>query len=393
MNRRDLLKAGILAAGLAAAGCSGVKNGAKSDYDDLNITPKQTATYEFSSPLPFNFALIDEMYEYNKTLHKSKVTSLYNNLPMPYISFLEENFQSNRGENTDIKSFDDFAKYVKYAQKKGFEFFYVLNSPKPFSEETFRKHEKDFYHLLDQLHNIGCNNIKVANTQVADIIQAYKHKFDLTLSTSFEFRNIPQYQNLMFTAKKIKTINVATDNNHNFHFLRNLRKEFPKTPIELIVNERCIYGCPGRIPHASTFFCIWDCYGLLKKIGHMAYFCKCNYVFPWDLEYYSAIGVNNFKLISFPLRAKFDSIFFLRNYIDCVEKGIDNMTVNDFFSGIYDIHDIRTKTDVKLSEIKDLFPDVRHFVKYGNRCADICGVECRYCFECADKLKKTGMFE
>ena len=30
-----------------------------------------------------------------------------------------------------------------------------------------------------------------------------------------------------------------------------------------------------------------------------------------------------------------------------------------------------------------------HFKKYGHLCALICGVECKYCYKCAEKIQKV----
>ena len=32
-----------------------------------------------------------------------------------------------------------------------------------------------------------------------------------------------------------------------------------------------------------------------------------------------------------------------------------------------------------------------HFKKYGHLCASRCGVECRYCYKCAEKIQKVFM--
>ena len=38
---------------------------------------------------------------------------------------------------------------------------------------------------------------------------------------------------------------------------------------------------------------------------------------------------------------------------------------------------------------KKYLPDIKYFQKYGHLCASRCGVECRYCYKCAEKIQKV----
>ncbi|MBQ8476357.1 hypothetical protein IJ531_04770 [bacterium] len=81
MQRRDLLKAGFAAMGagaIAMSGCTKNEHASIVNFDEEEITPKQTATYEFSTPLPFNYKTIDDILELNSNVKKCKVTGFYN---------------------------------------------------------------------------------------------------------------------------------------------------------------------------------------------------------------------------------------------------------------------------------------------------------------------------
>ncbi|MBQ8476058.1 hypothetical protein IJ531_03250, partial [bacterium] len=157
MKRRELIKSGILAAGAAAlSGCSkDVVQTAQSD--ELDITPHQTGIYEFSTPLPFNSKTIDEIIELNATLKKSQVTSFYNNAPNQdfnhWVSIERASY------NAKIKTYEEFGKFVKYAISNGFNFTYLMNSPKPFSEKDFLTFKDEFLYLLDFIYQTGCRDI------------------------------------------------------------------------------------------------------------------------------------------------------------------------------------------------------------------------------------------
>ena len=390
MNRRELIKSGLIAAGTTAIGVVAARNKALNDciFSPIDIIPKQTDIYKIYAPMPFNFEFIDEMIEMNSKFKKSQIKTFYNNFPYPLCSQFDFNFETVRGRNYDIKSFDDFAKRVKYVQDKGFKFVYLLNSPKPFTAQEFSHYKKELFMLLDNLASIGCLELKIANTQLMQIVSRERPEFVLSASTSFEYHNISQYVNLINAYPQIKSINVAIDDNHNFLYLQNIKKTFPNVDIEVMVNERCIHGCPARISHCSSFFESFHCKELMERIGKFKYFFSTNLIYPWQLEYYSAIGINTFKFMSYPLRADINNIKFLRNYLKCIEYGIKDLTADDFFNGIFEM-DIKIKNNVLISDIIHLFPDFKHFVKYGGNRSNVCGIDCHYCMDCSNKIKEV----
>ena len=242
--------------------------------------------------------------------------------------------------------------------------------------------------LLDSLHEAGCKEIKVANNQLVNFLEE-ETDFDISLSTSFEYHNVSQYKNVFRTNKRIKALDVAIDDNRNFVFLKNLKKMLPDTKIEVMLNEQCIHGCPARISHASSFYKIWNCNSVKKDLGAVEYFCKNNVIYPWNLPYYSDLGINHFKFMAFPyLRSNIKSLDFFSKYLSCVENGVENLKANDFFNGIF-YTGIKFEDNVLLTDIIPLLPNIDKFVKDGEKCANICDIECTYCLNCAKKLKKA----
>lgn len=385
MKRRELIKTSILTAGLSAIN-SDIAS-AEPSFPDLEIKPKQTSIYKISRPMPFDFEQIDDIKKTNLKLKKSKITTLYNSYPAPLCYTFGGEFQTNRGFNDDIKNFDDFAKYVKYAQDKGFRFIYNLNNPKPFFKEDYEVQKKALFELLENLKKIGCNDIKIANDQLLKIISREKFGFNLHVSTSCEYLNLQNYINLVETYPNIKSINLPTDENRNFRLLRNLRKRYPKIEIELLVNEPCIFGCPSRRIHPSTDFCYFNCKSFRDKDCGIPYFFKCNMIYPWWLEYYSAIGINNFKF-SLYTRGKGQNLQPISTYFFCIDNGFENISIQEFFTNILWLYGKDYNKDLMLSDIKPYFPDIRYFVKNGYKCLNRCGSECNYCMDCAEKIKK-----
>ncbi|MBQ8476231.1 hypothetical protein IJ531_04125 [bacterium] len=397
MKRRDLIKTSLLTLGASSLALSGCNNSSVSGLNqnkELNVSdiiPKQTATYEFSTPLPFNYKTIDEIIELNSGLKKSRVMSFHNNTPLPLASKFNQWVQVNRGINKSITTYDDFSKFVKYSIDNGFQFTYLMNSPKPFSEDDFKTFEYEFKYVLDLLHKIGCRDIKVANTQVADLINDItKGAFNLSVSTAFEYHNIAQYKYLFNNHGNFNLIDISNDDNQNFDLLKSFRLAFPDKKLELMINEPCIKGCPARISHISELnFCRFNCGKVKENIGSMEFFLKTGSIYPWNLEYYSALGINNFKFCAPQLsegRANYTDTSYLRNYLRIVEEGINDTDTNTFFNGIYKAG-IDIRNNIRLSSIKDILPDIKYFIKHGYNCAKNCMAVCNYCNLCAKRLE------
>ncbi len=379
MKRREILKAALV---LACSSAGFLSSGCKNQ----SIIPKKTGVFEFSTPLPFNFNLIDEITQFNKTLKKSKVTTFYNSLPLPLASGLSD-FQTNRGQNYNIKTKNDFLKYVKYAQNKGFEFIYTLNSPKNISNAEFDKNSKQLCELLDFLGQNNVLKIKAATNKLFDFISLKYPEFSLGASTSFEFHTLKQYENLLEKYPKIKAVNLTLDENKNFELLKSLKQKFPKIKFELMANEACLFGCPARISHPCSMVNECEYLDIILKKG-FSFIATSRVIFPWDLDYYSAIGINNFKLMK-GSRANLEKITFLKFYLNIAEKGFEKITAKEFFEEIYKTKSPKIKNDkILLSDIFKYLPDINYFVKNGKNCANVCESRCFYCFECAKKLEK-----
>ena len=389
MKRRELIKSAILMSSIAmlcGSGCSNENfSNSKSTKSNFANLKEQKNVYEVCTPLPFNYKTIDEMAEMNNIYKKSKIVSLYNNFPFPFAEKYNDFFGSVRGTNTKINSFDDFAKYVAYAKKYGFKFIYVLNSPKPFSNIDFNNYSKVFYELLDFLHDINVDNIKVANTQVASLINGYKYKFNLSASTGFEFHILEQYVNLVESYPNIDTIDISIDDNRNFKFIKNLKKALPDKKLEILVNEPCPPGCPARISHISTPFCVYDCSKM--KEDPILGLCKTVRIYPWNWIYYQNFGINSFKFVSTPLRAEFSNLFFLKNYLDCVEHGFKDIDLQFLADKIFFLG-INKGKNIKIKDIISKLPNIEYFIENGHNCSNSCRAECTYCYECANKIKQ-----
>ena len=402
MNRREVIKLGSAVLGSLSLGAiAGYEVNSALNKDDkvsesvenkkFSIIPKQTASYEYSSPMPFNKNLIDKIYRLNQKMKKGQFKVLYSSLPDPLGASIHPLLHSIRGENQEIKSIEDYMEYVEYATQKGFKCVYVLNTTWPFSRNDETTTLKIVVPLFKKLYTAGIHDIKLANPNLMAFFTERLPEINMHLSTTSEYHSIQVYKNLINLYPNIKTINISTDDNHNFEFLSSLQKLLPDVKLEVLVNEiTCIKNCPARFYHHciqdSTFPC-----ATIQKQHPSLFIARNNLVHPWQLEYYSATGINNFKFAAAGFeRSYITNINYLKYYVDVVENGIEEYRANDLFGKIYPtkITLPNSKRKYKLSKLIEYLPDISRLIENGARCASDCGVNCRYCYSCAENIKK-----
>ena len=220
-----------------------------------------------------------------------------------------------------------------------------------------------------------------------------------------EYKTIWEYQNFIYFHPEIKQIVPSHDINKNFKLLSLLRKKYPYTELELMVNEGCLQGCPNRIFHESVnidnqiiinndiclsgSYATSFCYPVLHEYPVHSLVIG-NHIFPWDIEEYNKIGINNFKLVG-----RDGYIISFEKYLNSYKmylKGIDNIKniqnypLSDL---MYHLRGNKTLNNILVKDYKKYLPDIKHFKKNGHLCTSRCGVECRYCYKCAEKIKKV----
>ena len=119
------------------------------------------------------------------------------------------------------------------------------------------------------------------------------------------------------------------------------------------------------------------------------YFSNSNIIYPWEINEYSKIGINNFKLVgrNMPEFRTGKYIDYYEKYLNGVDniKNIENLPIRYFNNYIYNNQNII----YTVKEIKPYLPNIEHFKKYGHLCASQCGSECNYCKKCADKMQNA----
>ena len=357
---------------------------------------------EISVPMPSEEKFIDKLVQINNQVEKSKITNVY--FALPITDKDKTTLEQNRLYMSKITDFDYWKKIINYARDKGFDFIYLLNSPRPILYESpylFTQLDK-LDKLINKLRSEDLKKLRIANIQLMGYIAKHYPDMELYTSTSFEYTQVKQVQNLMTLFPQIKQIVPSHEVNKNFKFLKTLRKQYPNLSIEIMLNEGCLGGCPFRFWHAMGVPTIYspkvfqidedlspkwftkNCYSIGDVFDQI---CHSKNIYPWEVEEYSKIGIKNFKLVGRGYK-DFNDGTYLDYYLQYL-KGIDNYkNIEDIELKYFIHHLIQTNLKVKVKDIKSYLPNIKHFIKNGHLCASICGNECRYCAKCSENIKK-----
>ena len=407
LKRRDAIKLGsAVLGGLSLGMLAGCKENYKkpeafntntpSDDEKIaSIVPKQTGQYNFSCPMPFDKHLIDELYNLNKSLKRCKITTFYSSIPSPLADEIHPFLSSVRGHNTSIQKIDDYIELLQYSEKKGFKNIYALNLTRQIMPEEKSGIYAKISGLFNKLTKAGLTDVKICNPSLIELIHKNYPDMNIHISTNTEFHSAQNYEYVYKTFPFIKSINIATDDNHNFHFLQSLKTLLPKVNLELLVNEHgCVKYCISRFYHQCTNAIAFPCKTFISNNPYLQ-LARNNLIHPWELAYYSAIGINNFKLTCLPYsRMMISDINFAKDYIGCADRGLDGYSANDLLGkihyGMNDITRIKFPDDYKLEELARELPDMNYYVKNGHKCSYDCDVNCKYCYNIAENLRKIA---
>ena len=366
---------------------------------------KNKRIYQFSAPMPYTVEDIDKLLDINNQVEKSAITSLYGCLPSNCELFT--GFEQSRNYMFKYKKWDYWKKLIEYVLYKNCDFIYLLNSPRPLdiNNHDFLNNIEKLEILLCELQKIGIKKLRICSAQLQTYISKYYKNFEILASTATEYKTIAEYQNFIAFHPEVKQIVPSHDVNKNFKLLSTLRKKYTDVDLEIIVNEGCLQGCPNRMLHESINIEKRKVFknDLCLSNGYATFFCKQvtakypipslifgTHIFPWELKEYSKIGINKFKLVgrdTYQLSSRKQIIKF-GTYLKGVDNinNIENCTPSDLTHHFDKITILR---QLKIKDYKKYFPDINYFKKYGHLCASRCGVECRYCYKCAEKIEKV----
>lgn len=361
--------------------------------------------YHFTVPMPVEKEHFEKLLSINSQVEKSKITGVYFSLPINCSD--ATGFEQLRTGYRIPTKFDYWREYIEYSIEKGFDFVYLLNSPKGFMSESLilDKQLERLHKLLENLRKTGCNKVRVSNAQLLSYILKNYPDFKIYTSTSFEHTQMKQYDTFLRMFPEISGMVPSYVVNRNFTLLKNLKQLYKGIEIELMVNEGCLPGCPIRVQHNLTIpFALTNVLKSRSSNLSVSFFsskcqlysskhlleevCRSNLIYPWEIEEYSKIGINNFKLVG---RNSYE--FYVGSYLDIYLmylKGVDDYKniENEEYKILNHYVSCSDLLNVKIKDIKPYLPNIKHFINQGHLCSSVCGFQCRYCYECAEKIEK-----
>ena len=352
--------------------------------------------------MPYTKDNINKLVDINNNLEKSKIKTLFFSLPSSCELF--SGFEQPRNRLIEFSNFDFWKNLMEYSLAQKFEIIYNFNLAQPvdIGSNNLSKQLEKLDKLLIELQKTGINKLRIYNIQLLEYISKYYPFFELYVSTVTNYKSIQEFKNLKLLYPNIKQIVPSQDMNKNFQLLDNIKNKL-KLDVEIMCNDGCIQGCINFYNHhgmkdyeqnyLNGITCTTAC-EKLDNINPFKYLCQTNHVFPWELEEYKKIGITKFKLTGRDSIRDMDkqtanhAISLYYRYL----KGIDDVKTLDDFPVILFLNNSRVKERLINLSVKDIIkfmPDIKYFKKYGNLCSSCCGAECRYCYNCADKIEKV----
>lgn len=254
----------------------------------------------FSVPADFKKETIDKYYQLNQTHKNHRVIETYGNITSGYFLGSGRSLDSLPGID-----FFQLRDYIKYSKKKNIEFNYTVNPSHMGNKEFTRKGAQDMVHFLEELSGIGVRCLTIALPSLFEIVKSLGFEFEIKASVICQITNVDKA--LAYKQMGAKKIVVDESVVRDFETLRRIRKTFG-SGVELIANAICHKNCIYRMFHynqistdsvkvpgqASPNYYVHRC--LLQRHKESYNLLKLGWIRPEDLDYYSGIGINNFKL-------------------------------------------------------------------------------------------------
>lgn len=333
----------------------------------------------FSVPADFKTATIDGYHKLNIEYDDSKVAETYGQITTKNI------FES--GRSTDLLpkvDYEDLARYVEYSSNKNIKFNYTFNAPqmgnKEFTEEGMHK----LHAFFGELHKAGVSSVTIALPSLIEMVKAFGYGFEIKASTICQITN----SNKALNFKKIGVDRIVVDEsiNRDFEKLSQIREAFGEK-VELIANAVCYKDCIYRMFHynqmsedsvhmtceASTQYYSHRC--IMKRYENVSNIMRLAWIRPEDLQYYTNIGINYFKLQGRQAVLKGNPLLAVESYFKASYEG-NLMDLLDMFSPTN-----RFKVFV---DNKKLDAFVKPFAEGLHHCNRDC-MKCNYCDTFAKK--------
>lgn len=254
----------------------------------------------FNVPADFKKETIDQYVRLNNTYKDSKVIETYGNVT------LGTNFGSGR-VLSQLPKIDllDLREYVEYSKQNHIVFSFTLNAPYMQNREFTKEGVLKMKEFLKDLHEAGVESIIIALPSLIDLVKFSGYDFKIKASTICHITNAHKAR----AYKRIGVDKIVVDESvhRDFAALKRIRNAFGDR-IEIIVNTMCHRNClyrhfhynetggdsSGHANEIGVNYFEHKC--LLQRYADASEILKLAWIRPEDLKYYTAVGINYFKL-------------------------------------------------------------------------------------------------
>lgn len=332
----------------------------------------------FCMPSDFKNETIDEYCEINNKYKDSKIIEIYGQLAPDTV------FGSCRApKGLPVVDRSKLENYVKYCNKNGIQFNYVINATCMTNEEISKsgfKRIKDFFEMLD---GIGISWVTISLPSLMEIAKYTAPNLKIKASTVSQI-NSP-HKAKYYEKLGIRRIVLDEDIYRDFNTLKSIRKVYTGD-LEIIVNSFCVNDCPFKMFHYNSFSHSHtnrdECSYFSSRCQHIHIgpenYMKLNWIRPEDIHYYYDIGINYFKIQGRTNVYSGSPAKAVSHYIDEHYEG-DLISLLELFSSSKPLTIAGCKIDN--SKLDGFF---KKFVNEPCFCTKVCN-ECNYCKGFAEK--------
>jgi len=344
----------------------------------------------FSIPSDFNKETIKKYAELNSMYSENKLIETYGNITKGFF------LSSGRSVEALPKiGFNELEEYIKFSKTNGINFNYTINSSHMGNREFDESQLKKIIKFIENLRNIGVENLTVTLPSIFELIKSLNYDFNLKVSVICQVTNANKA--LEYRNSGINRLVIDESIIRDFSELKRIRHAFGDG-IEVIINAICSINCIYRMFHynqisedslhasneKSINYYVHRC--LIRRHENPGNLLRLGWIRPEDLHYYEAIGINHFKIQGRDNIINGDPVRVLKAYF--------NESYNGNLMKLLDVFD-STMSFTSFIDNKKLEGFIKPFVENERFCKKYCD-QCKYCNNfaelCVDKEKTNEIY-
>jgi len=197
-------------------------------------------------------------------------------------------------------------RHVEEAHKRGLTFTYLLNANCLGNIEHKPEEQGKIYNFLGWLSDIEVDAVTLTNPILIRLVKKSFPK--LKIGVSVYNQVIDVWMACIFEDQGCDYIEVSYFINREFEMLKKIREKV-KCELHLLVQNACLYFCPGATEHSCFMSHIsnikqnllveyYSNNCILKRLKEPEEYIKSRWIRPEDLKYYEELGFHCFKIIN-----------------------------------------------------------------------------------------------